>query len=54
MNSNACAACGFLGDEIGEWHRVCPDCKRHGHPTQREAGDGWPTPVCAHCGCQFH
>ena len=54
VNSNACAACGFLGDEIGEWHRVCPDCKRHGHPTQREAGDGWPTPVCAHCGCQFH
>ena len=54
VNSNACAACGFLGDEIGEWHRVCPDCKRHGHPTQREAGDGWPTPVCAHCGCHFH
>lgn len=54
VTSNACSNCGFLGDEIGEWHRVCPDCRRHGHPTQREAGDGWPTPVCRHCGCQFH
>jgi len=53
VNSNACASCGFLGAEITEWYRVCPDCKRHGHPVRKVAGDGWPTPSCAHCGASF-
>lgn len=46
VTSNACGSCGFLGHEIGEWLRVCGDCKHASQPVHRPP---WGN-VCRHCG----